>query len=81
MQTPKATSDDSFFGSWMEQHKLISYALGKPLVLEELGKQVQANISTATLQNDVLTIRQPFMEMVYGLFNQSIQADDIWRGK
>lgn len=54
--------------------------MNKPLVLEELGKEVKANISTSTLQSDVLTVRQPFMQMVYGQFNQSIQADDIWRG-
>ena len=80
LQTPKATSDSTFFESWIQQHKVIAAAMNKPLVLEELGKQVQNNISTNTLESDVLTVRQPFMEMVYSAFNQSLIAGDVWRG-
>lgn len=80
-QTPKATSDSSFFDSWIEEHKVIAAAMNKPLVLEELGKQVTNNISTNTLDSDILSIRQPFMQMVYSAFNQSLIAGDVWRGK
>jgi hypothetical protein len=65
----------------MEQHKVISLAMGKPLVLEELGKRVTANLTAATLQSSILSVREPFMEMVYGQFNQSLQTGDIWRGE
>ncbi len=81
MQTPQATSDNSFFDSWVEQHKVIATAMNKPLVLEELGKQVTNNISTNTLDYDILTVRQPFMQMIYGAFNQSLIDGDVWRGK
>ena len=55
--------------------------MNKPLVLEELGKQVQNNISTNTLDTDILNVRQPFMQMVYSAFNQSLIAGDVWRGE
>ena len=63
LQTPKATSDDAFFTLWVQKHMEISKAMGKPLILEELGKRVTANLTEATLQVkaacvwlDVLTI-------------------------
>ena len=62
-QTPKATSDDAFFTMWVQKHMEISKAMGKPMILEELGKRVTANLTEATLQVrsacvwlDVLTI-------------------------
>ena len=65
----------------MKQHSDISLAIGKPLLLEELGTGVIANQPLSLLQSQISTKRTPFMEMVYGQFNQSLQTGGIWRGE
>lgn len=81
LQTPKASSDEPFFTSWIERHASLALALGKPLILEEMGKGVLVNSTRDALASSVLSRRQPFMEMVYGQFNQSIQTGGSWRGE
>lgn len=72
---------EPFFTSWMQRHQELSALMGKPLILEELGKSVTANSTSDALQASILNVRQPFMEMVYGQFNQSLQTGNVWRGE
>lgn len=78
--TPQAPSDETFFTPWMQQHSKVAASIGKPLILEELGKAVVVNQTVEVLQNSVLTRREPFMKMVYGHFNESLHSDGNWRG-
>ena len=80
VQTPKATSAWDFFLTWMTQHEKIAQAMGKPLVLEELGTAVTANQSLSLLRSQITSHRTQFMQMVYGQFNQSLAKGNIWRG-
>ena len=80
LQTPGIASDWTFFVPWMEQHVNLTLAMGKPLVLEELGKDVVVNETANVLETSIATTRLPFMQMVYGQYNQSLQTGGNWRG-
>ena len=58
----------------------LTLAMGKPLVLEELGKDVVVNETVNVLETSITTTRLPFMQMVYSQYNQSLQTGGNWRG-
>lgn len=52
----------SFISTWVQTHNAEAQALGKPLIIEEFGKQLPSNHSA----QQIATIRDPVFADVYG---------------
>ena len=58
-----------------------SFSYVQTIPMQKLASQCRIKIIERAVQSSILTVREPFMEMVYGEFNQSLQTGDVWRGE
>ena len=79
LQEP-GTYDEPFFAAWMASHQSACAALGKPLILEEFGKNSTVDEGLPVLEASIESIRAPVMSMVYDMFNASFSTGGNWRG-
>lgn len=70
--------DLDFLDQWIRQHVADAKALGKPLLIEEFGKQVhiEQDRKTAT----ITSVRAPFYRRVYSTLMTSLEESDALRG-
>ena len=66
--------------SWFSQHQQNAKALGKPLILEEFGKNVTLGNGSNALQSSIRSQRLPVFEMIYGTLNASLASGGSLRG-
>ncbi|GAB4814281.1 hypothetical protein N2152v2_001327 [Parachlorella kessleri] len=62
----------TFGRSWIEAHMEAAESLGKPLMLEEFGKNA--------VETDIATVRDPWFQLVYGMVSDSLRSGGALRG-
>lgn len=81
MQTPNDTNTFDFLDNWIRFHEVATKQLGKPLILEEFGKNATIGAGNAALQRSIRQKRQPVFSHIYGLLNDSLTSGDSLRGE
>ncbi|KAK9802579.1 hypothetical protein WJX73_007058 [Symbiochloris irregularis] len=67
--------------AWFTQHQQNAQQLGKPLILEEFGKNVTlGNGSSNALEASIQSQRAPVFQMIYGLLSSSLSSGGPLRG-
>lgn len=81
LQTPNDTRPFDFLDNWLFHHQQASKALGKPLLLEEFGKNISiAGAGLDVLQASVRERRMPIFRHIYQALNASFASGDSLRG-
>lgn len=66
----------SFTTAWLTSHIANAQSLGKPFIVEEFGKSINARDATT-----ISTVRDPVFTAVYNMLNSNLKADGIFKGK
>jgi len=66
----------SFTTAWLTAHIANAQSLGKPFIVEEFGKSINARDPTT-----ISTVRDPVFTAVYNMLNSNLKADGIFKGK
>ena len=66
----------SFTTAWLTAHIANAQSLGKPFIVEEFGKSINARDPTI-----ISTVRDPVFTAVYDMLNSNLKADGIFKGK
>ena len=65
----------NFTTSWLTAHIANAQSLGKPFIVEEFGKSINARDA-----NTISTVRDPVFTAVYNMLNSNLKADGIFKG-
>jgi len=65
----------SFTTAWLTAHIANAQSLGKPFIVEEFGKSINARDPTT-----ISTVRDPVFTAVYNMLNSNLKADGIFKG-
>ena len=65
----------AFTNSWLTAHIANAQSLGKPFIVEEFGKSINARDA-----NTISTVRDPVFTAVYNMLNSNLKADGIFKG-
>lgn len=69
--------DMEFLASWTKTHMEDAKALGKPLIIEEFGKELHMEDKKLSMAS----LRTPFYEKVYQLLQDSIATGGELKGR